>query len=93
MTKIDFYIKCTGCEMADHVVSLNANDGLIRTGKAGVAAVVALTGRADVYRIWGVYIDNGEPIYKVWQMAGADIWSEKDWGAAKEYTEILPVFN
>lgn len=93
MTKIDFYLEGAGCEMANHVVSLNANDGLIRTGNAGVAAVVALTGRADVYRIWGVYIDNGEPIYKVWQMTGANVWAEKGWDTAKEYAEILPVFN
>lgn len=93
MTKVDFYIECAEHEMANHVVSLNANYGLIHTGKAGVAAVVALTGRTDLYRIWAVYIDNGEPIYKVWQMTGANVWAEKSWDTAKEYAEILPVFN
>lgn len=93
MTNIDFYIANAECEMANHVLSLNANSGLIPTGKAGVAAVVALTSRTDVYRIWAVYIDNGEPLYKMLQMAGSTVWYETPWIYANEYAETLPVFN
>lgn len=93
MTKIDFYIANAEDEMANHVVSLNSYHGLILTGKAGVAAVLTLTGRTDVYRIWAVFIDNGEPIYKMWQMAGSTVWHETPWNYAKECAEILPVFN
>jgi len=93
MTKIDFYIASAEGEMANHVMSLNANYGLIPTGKAGMTAVVALTARTDVYRIWAVYIDNGEPLYKMWQMAGSTVWHETPWIYANEYAETLPVFN
>lgn len=93
MTKIDFYIESGESKMANHVVSLNTLHGLIPSGEAGVEAVIVLTGRTDVYRIWGVYIDNGEPIYKMWQMFGDNIWSEISWSYANECTEILSVFN
>lgn len=93
MTKIDFYIASAEDEMANHVVSLNTNHGLIPTGKAGVGTVVCLTNRTDVYRIWAVYINNGEPLYKMWQMTGDHVWYEIPWSYAKECAEILPVFN
>lgn len=93
MTKIDFYIASAEGEMANHVVSLNTYHGLILTGKAGFAAVLALTGRTDVYRIWAIFNNNGEPIYKMWQMAGSTVWHETPWIYANEYAETLPVFN
>lgn len=93
MTKIDFYIASAEDEMANHVMSLNTYHGLIMTGMAGVAAVLALTGRTDVYRIWAVYIDNGQPLYKMWQMTGDRVWFEIPWSYPKECAEILPVFN
>ena len=93
MTKIDFYIENAEDEMTNHVGSLNTYHGLILTGKAGMAAVVALTSRTDVYRIWAVFIDNGEPLYKMWQMAGSTVLYETPWIYANEYAENLPVFN